>query len=924
MLLGREAECRRIDRLLAEARKGASGALVVRGEPGIGKTALLRYACRRATDMTVLQARGVESESELPFAGLADLVRLVLDFLRKIPAPQSAALAGALAIGPPGAGDLYAVAAATLSLLAAAAESNPLLAVVDDAHWLDASSSTALVFAARRLGAEGVVLLFAVREGERTGFEPAGLPELTLSGLGRDASRELLAGAEARPVAADVAERLFEVTGGNPLAMIEIPGALSDGELAGREPLEDPLPPGARIERAFRRRLAELPAESRRTLLLAAASETPDLDTIATAAKALRLDPKALEPAEAAGLIAIEGGRLEWRHPLLRSAVYHGASAGERRAAHRALADALAGARSADRRAWHLASAALAPDEAVAQALEQAALDARRRGARATAAGAYERATRLTPDDEQRSRRLLEAARDWQLVGRLDRALTLLDDALARTSNPLIRADIQHLRGSAEMWTGSAEKSQTLLEREAKRVEPLDPGRAARMLGEASIAWTMAGECRKALSTARHACRVAERAGPGAREVTAGLLSNALILRGDAHRAHPLLVRCRSAFEEGDPLAMGGFYVQAAGHSSVWIEEYAEGRAVLVRTIEAAREASALGLLPFPLAALAELDFRTGRWAAAYANASESVALAEELRQLNELSFSLVSLALVEAGQGRQEETRAHVARAVELAGAYGVGSILAYAGSALGLLELGLGRPEEAIAHLERVDGLVRGFELEEPGVVQWAPDLVEAYILARRAADAERILSAFQRQAKRTGRTWALATAARCRGMLADEDGFETEFGQALSWHERTKTPFERARTELRLGERLRRARRASDARARLRSALEAFEALGATPWAEQARVELAASGERRERRREASGLRRLTPQELQIALIAARGATNREIAAGLFLSPKTVEFHLGKVYRKLGIRSRTELAHALAEERISAGAT
>lgn len=392
-------------------------------------------------------------------------------------------------------------------------------------------------------------------------------------------------------------------------------------------------------------------------------------------------------------------------------------------------------------------------------------------------------------------------------------------------------------------------------------------------------------------------------------------MGNALILRGDARGAHPLLARARSLFEAGDPLTGAAFFVQVAGHGSVWFEEYAEAREVIARVIEAARRASALGLLPFPLACLSELDFRTGRWVPAYAGGSESVHLAEEVGQLNELSFSLVCLARVEAGQGRQDDCRAHVAKAVEFAEALGIGSILVYAGSVLGLLELGLGRPERAIVHLEQVARLVEGFELGEPAVVQWAPDLIEAYVLTGREEEAKQALARFEHQAEETGRTWALATAARCRGMLEDKTGFRDDFRKALEWHERTSTPFERARTELRLGERLRRVRRLGEAREPLRSALGTFEQLAAAPWAEQARGELAASGERQEQPYKGSDLGELTPQELQIAALVAAGATNREAAAALFLSPKTIEFHLGSVYRRLGLRSRTELARLVA---------
>lgn len=907
MLLGRGGECGRIDALLDDARRGRSGALIMRGEPGIGKSALLRYASERADGMTVLTARGVESESELPFSGLAELLRPVLASLDEIPPPQAAALRGALALGPPAGGDRFTIYAATLSVLAAAAEEGGLLAVVDDAHWLDSSSAEALVFATRRLGAEGVVVLLAVREGEPRANEFAGLDEAVVTGLDEDAARSLVATREERPVSAEVFARLYEATRGNPLALIEIPTVLTGAQLAGGEPLPEPLPAGVGIERTFARRLSAFAAETQRAMLAAAASESTEMEVVARAAALLGVGVEALEPAESAGFVTIDAGRLEWRHPLIRSAVYHGATESERRAAHRALAETL----SDHRRAWHLAAATLAPDEGVAAALEEAALEARRGGGHVAAATTFERSARLTPDGEERARRLLEAAEDLHVAGRVERALGLLDEALACTEDAGRRADVQHLRGRIQMLAGGPREAYDLLIAEASRIEALDPARAARMFADATLTSTMTGHLDETLSTARRAADLAERVG-GAAEVALALLGNALILRGEAEQGHPYLVRAREFFERSDPLS-AAFLVHSAGHGSCWVEEYAEARHVLDRVIDAARAASAVGVLSFPLSLRSELDFRTGRWPAAYAGAAEAVRLAEEAGQANQASFSLTCLARVEAGQGREDDCRLHAARALELVEATGSGSIRTYAWSSLGFLELGLGRPEPALRHLEPVARVVVEQGLGEPGVVWWAPDLIEAYIRSGRSSEAEGALATFELQAERTQRSWALAAAARCRGLLVGEEAFEDEFAEALRLHERTPTPFERARTELCLGERLRRAKRPLDARQPLRAALETFERLGAEPWAEVARAELAATGER-QARREPSGLQELTPQELQIALLVAEGATNREVAAALFLSPKTIEFHLGKVYRKIGVRSRTELAHRI----------
>jgi len=658
MLLGRGQECARLDGLLAAAREDRSGALVIRGEAGVGKTALLRYALESAPDMTVLEVDGVESESELAFAGLADLLRPVLDRLERIPPPQAEALRGALALAPAAPGDPFAVSAGTLSLLSTAAESRPLLALVDDAHWLDASSAAVMAFAARRLGREGVVLLFAMRAEERGAIDLSGIPELRLAGLGRAESEALLVAAGAGTIAPDVAAALHEATGGNPLALLELPALLSEAQLEGVEPLGYPVPAGEGVQRSFLGRVRRMPPETRRALTVAAASEDGDIDAIARAAAELGTDAASLEPAESAGLIRLARGRLAWRHPLLRAAIYQDADAAERRAAHRALAHALVG----NNRAWHLAAGALAPEESVAQALEEAAQAARARNAYAAAGSAFERAARLTPDAERSARRLLEAGRDFQLVGRSAHALDLLDQALPSATDPLLRAEIHHARGALEMWGAGPVRAQEHLVGEAERIVELDPAQAAMMLADAAILCTMTGDCRAALATSRRAESIAPRTGEPLRDVTEALLSNSLILCGQARAASPSLRRLRRRWHETDPLASPPL-VHAIGHGSLWIEDFAEAGSVLERAIEAARAASAGALLSFPLAMLAELNFRIGRWAEAYSEASESAQVAAETQQLSQSSFALVCLAEVEAARGLEDDCRAHARR---------------------------------------------------------------------------------------------------------------------------------------------------------------------------------------------------------------------------------------------------------------------
>jgi DNA-binding CsgD family transcriptional regulator len=918
-LIGREAETARIATLLSEAQRGRSRALLVRGEAGIGKSSLLRYAIAQAGGMIVLRARGVESESELAFAALGDLFRPVLDHLVQLPEPQAAALAGALGLTPPVAGDRFTICAGTLNLLAAVAEVAPVLAIVDDAQWLDTSSAEALLFAARRLDSEGVALLLAVREGEAGAFSASGLDHLALAGLRHEDARELLSRGLKQEPAPEVAERLVRGTQGNPLALVEIPALLSEGQLSGSEPMEEPLPAAPALERAFLRQIEALDDEAREALLVVAASESGRLDVIEGALGVLGLDLKALAPAEEAGLISVERDVLEIRHPLLRAAVYHSATGGARRETHDALAKTAAGEQT-DRRAWHLAAAAAELDEEVASALEQAALEARERGGHPEAALALERAARMTADEDEQARRLFEAADDTRIAGRPDRALELLEGALVKTREPRARAGIQHLRAAVEMWSGAPMDAHGLLVDEASRIGELDPGKAARMRTDAAWACLMGGDIRAGLETAKRAQAAAEKASPTTQIHAAGVLGVALLLSGRTREAFPLLERFQPLLESTD----FGRVRQLVTPAQVltWIEEYDMARRLFSQMIDAARHRSALGYLAYPLAGLSELDFRTGNWPAAYAGAAEAIRIAEETGQHVTHAFSLVCLARVEAGQGREEDCRAHVTRASEIAPVE-IGAIVAYAVSTLGFLELGLGQSEDASTHLELLARQVRKRGLGEPAVVQWSPDLIEAQVRVGRADDAARELEIFAREAKETQRNWALAGAARCRGLLASDEEFEDSFVQAIELHARTPTPFEQARTELCFGERLRRSRRRTDAREPLRSALETFERLGAEPWAERARIELEASGEAA-RRRDPSASNQLTPQELQVALVVGQGATNREAGAALFLSPKTIDAHLGRIYRKLSIRSRTELARLLAGEGTLSGVT
>ncbi len=909
-LLGREEECRLIDELLARARAGRSAALVIRGEPGIGKSTLLDYARERADDFALLEARGVEAEAELAFSTLHELLNPTLALLDRLPGPQAAALASAFALGPAAPSDRFAVGAATLTLLATAAEERPLLALLDDAHWADTSSRDALFFAARRLRAESVALLVAARMDAE--FAAAGLKEQTLGPIAPSAARELIARERRSEVAASVAERLFSATGGNPLALIQVAAFLTEAQLAGREPLPEPLPP-VDVEAAFLARMAKLPERSQRALLVAAASKTGAMDEVAAAARTLGLEAGDLTAAEDAALITFEAGRVRFEHPLLRSAVYHAAAPDARRAAHRALAEALAATDENERRFWHLAAAATTPDEEVAAGLARAGESAGRRSDHAAAAAAFEKAARLTPERHDKGNRLLAAAEAAHLAGRYDFAAALLDEPLAGIQDER-RPDAVRLRGAIDVWRGRLPEARQLLVNEAAHIADRDPAVAATLLLDAVPPTMIALEFEAALEIALRARALAARANDEMEAVAASVLGAVLVIAGSPNEGAPLLERVRPLIEgpmQAVPWLVRHFVWHVGYITLGW---YGDAGRLLDASIGAARAAVAPALLPLALGLRAEIGFRTGSWHAAYSDAAESALLAEETGQSTQLPQSLSVLARVEAGRGEEESCRRHSARALELVEQQGIDALRLHAGVAVGLLELGRGRSEQAIAELEPVARFAeeRGVS---PAVVPFRSDLIEAYIRAGRRAEAEQMLTRLERWGRESGDAWALAGCARCRGLLASDEEVDTWFREALHRHHETTTRFEYARSQLCYGERLRRARRLLHAREPLRSALIAFEDLGARPWAERARVELRAARDVPQARR-APGLETLTAQELQVARVVGQGVRNREAASALFLSPKTIDFHLRNIYRKLGLRSRSELVRIFAD--------
>jgi DNA-binding CsgD family transcriptional regulator len=903
VLYGREAERAAIDRVIEDARHSRSGALLLRGEPGVGKTALLSYAAGRAPDLRVLSGVGVESESGLPFASLHQVLRPVLGHVGAIPEPQGTALKGALGVAAAQGHDRFLIAVAVLSLLSEVAEAGPVLCVVDDLQWADPASIDALIFVARRLGAEGIALLLATTEASVAGSRDAGLPELTVEGLDRDASDALLTERLGSPPALQVRAFLAEVTGGNPLALIEISLGLTAGQLKGREPLPDHPRLGMALEHAFLTRAGRLPDPTQTLLLVAAAEGTGDTGLVLRAAATLGVGPESLEPAELAGLVHVDEAGIVFPNPLVRSAVYRGAPFGRRRAAHRALADALASETDGDRRTWHRSAAAVAPDDAVADELERSAERARLRGGYAAAASALERAADLTSTTADAGRRLVAAAADAWMVGRADRARALLERARPLASEPQVRADLDHLRGLMELESGTRQAAYEIFLTGAETVGSVDVHRAARMLTEAGrSAWAEADFPRIAEVGRRMEALELPEQGPEVfpAKVMIGL---GRLLQGDAATAVPIIRAAVSQADRDDPDQL-----QLAGGVSMFIGGDRVAHELLTRGAAQARTLGAVAMLPRILAALAPLEMWTGDFPSATAHATEGLRVAHETGQGHLAPHFRAALAWVATVQGRTEDGVAMAAAALDPGGVRPLRSSVAIATWALALSDIAAGRWSEAIARLEAV--AAPHAPESHPMVARLAAaDLVEAAHRNGRLDLAQTTLARFESFARPTAAPWTLALVSRCRAMLSAGAAAGRFFEEAMKRHAESGRPFDEARTRLLYGEFLRRARRRAEARAQLRSALETFERLSASPWEERARAELRATGETA-RKREPSTLTQLTPQQLQIVRLVAQGATNKEVAAQLFLSSRTVDYHLRNVFVKLGISSRAEL--------------
>jgi DNA-binding CsgD family transcriptional regulator len=901
--------------MLDAARGGESRTLVLRGEPGVGKTALLDYVIGSAPDLRVLRAVGVESEMELAFASLQQLCAPTLDRLERLPDPQQVALGVALGLRAGQAPDRFLIALAALSLLSEAAEERPLLCVVDDAHWLDEASAQALAFVARRLLAEPVAIVFVTREPI-----PAftGLPELVVDGIGEADARDLLASAVTGPLDERVQETIIAETRGNPLALLELPRALTPAELAGGFALAKAQPLADRIQQGFLQRVESLPPGSQRLLLTAAAEPLGDVALLWRAAGRLGVGADAVGPAEAAGLVDI-GARVRFRHPLVRSAIYRAASPSDRRDVHGALAEATDPDTDPDRRAWHRAHAAAGLDETVAHELEGSADRARGRGGVAAAAAFLARAAELTPDPARRGARALAAAQAKLEAGSRDAAEELLATAELALLDDLQGAMLQRLRAQiAFVFTRGSDGPPLLLDA-AKRLERLAPALARETYLEALGAAMYAGR----VNADSGALQIAEavRAAPAAPQPPrpVDLILDGMALRcteGPGAGVPALRLALEAVMDEGldgheDVMRwlLLSPIVQSMAVFELWDDD--AFHALATRAVRLARDTGALALLPVVLVYQAGVQLFGGELAAASALIQEADAISVATGNASLVYGGI----LLVAWRGAEAEAMELITAGLDNSTARSEGTVVALASYAAAILNNGLGRYEAAM------EAAKRGSDDGDFGYSGASlPELIEAATRSRKPEVAAAALRRLEERTRAAGTDWALGVLARSKALMSEGQDADSLYGEAIERLERTRIRVELARARLLYGEWLRRENRRVDARDQLRAAHELFSRSGAEAFAERASRELRATGEAaRKRTDETRGV--LTPQEAQIAQLAQDGLSNPEIGAQLFISPRTVQYHLRKVFAKLEITSRNQLGRLPASRLSSA---
>jgi DNA-binding CsgD family transcriptional regulator len=904
MLVGRDLECRRLQSLIDATRGGDGGAVLVRGVPGAGKSALLEFAAGRAEDLTVLRAAGIPGEAEVAFAGVLDLLRPALHLLPKLPRPQHDALAGAVGLIPAVERDRFLVGAATLGVLLLASEERPVLACVDDVHWLDAPTLDALLFAGRRLADAPVGMVMAARDELHPVLDAARLEELPVPALDRAATGLLASRLIGRLPDEGGVDGIFRRTQGLPLAIAEW-SRLGERD----EAVPTPVPISRLVERAYARGVEAAPEPVRAMLLVAAADDSGDLSTVLAAADRLDIPATAADGAEELGFIAIADGRVRFRHPLVRSAVYQSAAASLRRRAHGALAACLGGEWQADRRAWHRAAAVVSADEDVAAELAAMAERARARSGYAVAARAHERAAQITPAPERRVARTIAAAEAFWLAGRGARAADLLTAVRAETPDPLLRADAEHLLGRMQHWGGKPAAARETLVAEALRLEHVDPRRAADLMATALHASYFCLRREIVLDTAAALARLAIPAGAKNDARLSALTGGALTIGGRVEAAEPYLRRAIELADGADPFTL---VYAATGHG--WLCEYRAARELNARALEAGQELGAAGAEAFASEMLAEYENALGEYDAAGAIWAAGARTAEAAGQPHPLAWCRMSLAFLAANREGEEEARRLVNSALEAE------APLWYIGVdgpawVLGTAALARGDGETAARLHANTD-----LEICQVNYVPWSvgADVVEAHVRNGNPQLAEAAAAALAPHARQA---WARASLDRARGLIAADDAFDGPLERSVAAFAGLGVRLEEARSRLCHGERLRRAGRRMQAREQLRAALALLERMRCAPWIERTESELKASGETLRARGADRAVDELTPQELQVATLAAAGLSNKEAAIRLFLSVKTIEAHLHRTYRKLGVRSRAELAPLLGKRDLGA---
>ena len=900
-MVGREPERQLLGALVEAARGGSAGTLIVRGEPGVGKSALLDELVAESDDATVLRTQGLEAAAPLAFAALHRLLRPVTRLRGGLPEPQARALRVAFGEEEGDSVELFLVGVATLAILTAAAEENPVLCVLDDAHWLDAATAEALLFCAHRLGADRVALVFAARDGAWGTFDPQGLDELVVTGLDPDASRTLLQARLGAAAGAEVLERIVAETRGNPLALLELPAELTRDQLSGVDPLPSQLHLTSRVEQLFLDRSRRLPPTVQTMLLLAAADDSGEPDVVRRAAAALGLVDVDLQAALDSGLLVDSATSLSLRHPLVRSAIYQAATETRRRQVHRALAEALSDHGDPDREAWHRASAAEGPDPEVVGALELAGTRAQRRGGHAAALAAYERAAELCDDPAKRAELTFAAARSAWACGRAGQAKALLSRAREATNDPLLLADVARLRGHIEVNLGSASEAHRIFVEAAQAVAPLDPARALDIGVAAGVMRTfgadsgtplpvtdalvvpVAGDPPRTLCL-RHLLVAMTQVAEGDWSAATAALDRALELGERVDDRDVLWNLANAALQLGADRAQQRFYGYA---------------------LSRAREAGAVTAVVYCLQRLCFGQYLAGDLVAVRSSAEEAISLGQGIGQPAMTAPPIAWLAVLAALQNRDEHDH-HLARLEELVAAYPLG-ILAdpvhdLTRWAKGLRAAGSGDSVGALHHLAR-------FRLPVLARMS-AAERIEAAVRAGDMAAAGGWTDELARFADATGRPWALATVAFGRALTADRAEADTLFRESLAHHAGAGRPLDAARAQLAYGEWLRRSQRRVDARQQLRQAVETFQDLRAEALAARANQELRASGETA-RKRDPSTLVKLTPTELQIARLVSSGLSNKDVAAQCWISPRTVAFHLRNIFAKAGVTSRGELA-------------